>query len=313
MTFSIIIPNFNGKDFLNDCLKSLPKKQEIIIIDNGSTDNSLQLAKKLIPNIKIIKNNQNLGFAKAVNQGITAASNKYIALINNDLILSPNWFDQITNAINLDSSARVYTGLVLTRDGKFIESKGLKYFTYGKCLNVDNGLPYRQTRSHNPRPTVIWGANAAATTYHRQTLIDIGLFDEDFFAYEEDVDLSLRLSKLGYQTIYVPSAISYHLGGGTSSKMGNFRYRMDAKNWIYIIIKNYSSKDILTNFPSLFIERLRNLSGLIKNTPITQLIPSIISTYGQVIIKLPQILTKRRQFQKLLKSISARKENVLVG
>lgn len=77
------------------------------------------------------------------------------------------------------------------------------------------------------------------------------MFDQDFFAYEEDVDLALRLTKFGYKTLYIPKAISYHLGGGTSNQMGNFRARMDVKNWFFIIIKNYSLKEITKNLPKL--------------------------------------------------------------
>lgn len=299
MNLSFIIPNYNGAKFLPDCLKSLPQDQEIIVVDNGSTDNSLSLVK----NHKVIKNPTNLGFAKAVNQGILAATNDYVALINNDLVLHPNWFKHITQAINQHPHAVAFGGLILTRDGKYIESEGLKYFWHGQCLNLSNGQAINESYFINHKSSSqVWGLNAAATVYHRQTLINVGLFDEDFFAYEEDVDLSLRLNKLGYQSIYMPQAISYHLGGGTSSGMGNFRHRMDTKNWIYIIIKNYSRVDIIKNFFPIIIERLRNLSGLIKNTPFPQIPSSLVSTYGQVVKNLPKMLTKRRQLLKLIQS-----------
>ncbi|MFA5750332.1 MAG: glycosyltransferase family 2 protein, partial [Candidatus Shapirobacteria bacterium] len=138
----------------------------------------------------------------------------------------------------------------------------------------------------------------------------IGLFDEDFFAYEEDVDIALKLVNLGYQTLYIPKAFCYHLGGGTSNKMGNFRSRMDTKNWIYIIIKNYSASEFWNNFPSIFEERLRNLSRLIKNTikayglkSIYKLPIDLLKTYGEVLIKLPKMFKKRKNLQKLVKSI----------
>lgn len=297
MKITFIIPNYNGAKFLANCLKSLPKNQEIIIVDNGSTDNSLSLAK----NCKIIKNSANLGFSKAVNQGTLAATNDYVALINNDLTLAPNWFDEIQKAIIKFPQAVAFGGLVLTHDGQHIESQGLEYFWHGQCLNINNGKPYQSPITDHQLPRIIWGLNAAATVYHRQTLIDIGLFDQDFFAYEEDVDLSLRLNKLGYQSIYVPKAISYHLGGGTSSRMGNFRHQQDAKNWIYIIIKNYSVTEIIKNFFPIIIERFRNLSGLIKHTPLRLWPQTIISVYGQVLANTPKMLAKRKSFQKLLK------------
>jgi GT2 family glycosyltransferase len=123
--------------------------------------------------------------------------------------------------------------------------------------------------------SLIWGSSASIVIYHKPTLLKVGLFDERFFAYEEDVDQAYRLNKAGFKTLFVPSATSYHLGGGTSSKMGNFRQQMDFKNWILFIAKNYSFKEIMANSPSIFIERFRNLSGVIKSTP-PHLIPSTI-------------------------------------
>ncbi|MPN33502.1 hypothetical protein SDC9_180990 [bioreactor metagenome] len=146
--------------------------------------------------------------------------------------------------------------------------------------------------------------------YQKNIIQKIGGFDNDFFAYEEDVDLALRLSKLGYKTLYIPNAICYHLGGGTSNQMGNFRACMDVKNWFFIIIKNYSLKEIFKNLPKIIEERLRNLSYLVKTTinsykfkSIYYLPLSITKTYGQVLIKLPKMINKRKQLQKLLKSI----------
>jgi GT2 family glycosyltransferase len=172
----------------------------------------------------------------------------------------------------------------------------------GKCLNIGNGLPYLQSTVYNLQSYLVWGSSAALVVYNKKIITKIGLFDEDFFAYEEDVDLALRLNYLGYKTLYIPSALSYHLGGGTSRQMGNFRYRMDAKNWFYIIIKNYSLKEIITNLLPITEERLRNLSGLIKNTPILLIPWSILRTYFTVIIKIPSMIKKRNQIKKLLKS-----------
>lgn len=318
LSLSVVIPNYNGAHFLPDCLKSIitaSKNQllnlEIIIVDNGSTDDSLLQIKKLnhslkIENwhLKIIQNTSNLGFASAVNQGIQAAEGDSVMIINNDLTLHPQWFAQMIPVIlqNKDPKVTTFFGLVLNKDGTKIESEGLEFFYRGKALNTNNGHPYLSSNPYTLRPYLIWGASASVVIYHKQTIQAIGLFDPDFFAYEEDVDLALRLRKLGYLTLYIPTAISYHLGGGTSRLMGNFRHRMDAKNWIYIILKNYSLSEFLKNLPQIVEERLRNLSGLIKNTPLPLVPYSIIRTYGQIILNLPNIQNKRKAIQKLLKS-----------
>jgi len=304
MNFSLVIPNLNGEKYLAESipsfLQSLHDKFEIILIDNNSQDNSINLAKKIFPKIIVIKNNSNLGFAKAVNQGILKAKYDYVALLNNDLTLDKNWFDNITKDIEKNPKAVAFSGTVLDKVGDSYESVGLRYFNYGKCQNILNKKKFNPQKHSLFKNTNIWGASAAAIIYHRPTLIKVGLFDETFFAYEEDVDLALRLHNLNYVTRFVPKSISYHLGGGTSRRMGNFRHIMDAKNWIYIIIKNYPLSLIFKNFFPIIIERMRNFSGLIKNTSMTQIPISIYRAYFPIVSNFPQMITKRHQIAKLL-------------
>lgn len=318
-SFSIIIPNFNGKDFIPNCLKSLlsaikncPKsKFEIIIVDNNSIDNSPKQAKNFFNKNKlsnltfrILHLTSNTGFAFAVNQGIKIAQYPYICVCNNDLKISPNWFKIISKNITLNqkkSKITTFFGTVLNYNGTKIESQGFEFNYSGKCTNISNGKKFLASSILNLKSRLVWGAPAALIVYKKEIIQKIGLFDSDFFAYEEDVDLSLRLYNFGYQTLYIPKAICYHLGGATSKKMGNFRQRMDSKNWIYIIIKNYSAKQICKNFFPIINQRLRNLIWLIKNTPLRQLPKDIIQLYGEIIFNLPRMLQKRRHIQKMLK------------
>lgn len=322
--YSIIIPNYNGSAFILDCLKSLfsaikkcPKNQfEVILVDNNSHDNSPKIFKSFfkknnLPHLQsnIYQLTSNLGFAAAVNHGINQAKHSFVVVTNNDIVLKSDWFKLVSNAIAQNQLPKISTffGTVLTRDGKKFESQGLKFFLNGRCHNISNGkkfIPAKLASQNIPS----WGASAALAVYPKKIIQSVGLFDSTFFAYEEDVDLSLRFHKLGYQSLYIPQAISYHWGGSTSKLMGNFRHRMDAKNWIYIIIKNYSAQEFWTNCWQIFIERLRNFSGLIKNTlkiyklkSIFRLPLDIISTYGEVIIKLPEMFQKRHQIQKMIK------------
>ena len=298
INFSIIIPNLNGSQLLPACLKSLlvsiakirQSKFEIILVDNASTDNSISLAQKIYPKIKIIKNKNNRGFATAVNQGINQTQHSYVVVCNNDITVKPNYFSLMQKNIKTHPQITAFVGTILNKTGDRIESTGLRFNYSGKCTHLKR--PYR-----NQKPQLIWGAAAALVVYHKQTLKKLDLFDSHFFAYEEDVDLALRLHNSGYKTLWIPQAISYHIGGATSSRMGNFRNRHDAKNWIYIIIKNYSLKQITHNLPGIIDQRLRNFSGLLKNTPFLLWLPTVIHTYGQVIIKLPVMLVKRKQIK----------------
>lgn len=321
INFSIIIPNYNGAHFLTNCLDSLkqainncPNSQfEIIFVDNNSKDNSIEIFETIIPKnftYRILLNQKNYGFAGAVNQGIVKAKHDWVVLLNNDLTMEPNWFQLISKTIKENKNPKIATffGTVLTKDGTKFESQGLNFFYSGKCQNISNGKKFTPSLLKEEIGNgLVWGASAAFVVYNKKILKQIGLFDEDFFAYEEDVDLALRLHNLNYQTIYIPKAISYHLGGGTSNKMGIFRYKMDAKNWFYIIIKNFSKREIIKNLPKIIEERLRNLSGLTKQTirfykiKSIYYLPSILfTTYGEVLINVPKMLKKRKQIKNLI-------------
>ena len=313
--FSIIIPNLNGGFFIATCINSLikslqntnTKNFEIILVDNASTDNSVNIFCKSTQNYqsRVILNKKNFGFAPAINQGIKKAKYKFIVVCNNDIKLHPNWFENIQKSIKKHPDYSTYFGLVLNQDGTKIESTGLKYFWRGRAKNIGNKLPARIKDKWNPiiskSSRQIWGASASLVVYKKNIIKKIGGFDDNFFAYEEDVDLAFRLNKRGHKTLFIPKAISYHIGGATSSKMGNFRNIMDAKNWFYIIIKNYSLKQVIKYFPQIIEERFRNLSGLIKQTikiykwKAVWLLPiSLIKTYGQVLLNLPRMISKRK-------------------
>ena len=226
-------------------------------------------------------------------------------VMNNDLTISVDWFSHMVKAINEVKNPKIssYFGLVLNKTGKQIESEGLEFFQRGKALNIGNGQPYTPSySSSHSQPHYIWGASASVVIYVKRHIEQAGVFDPLFFAYEEDVDMALRLNQLGYQTLFVPKAISFHLGGGTSRHMGNFRHIMDAKNWIIIILKNYSIAQIIKHLPQIIEERFRNLSGLIKNTPFFQIPSSLFRAYSPIIINLPIILKKRKDLQKLIQS-----------
>lgn len=324
LTFSVIIPNYNGASFLTDCLNSLIKaisncpdsNFELIFVDNGSKDNSCQIftdffQKNNLSNLRstIYHLQSNLGFATAVNIGIKKAKYKWVVLLNNDLTIKPNWFQLISVAIKENNNSKIATffGTVLTKDGTKFESQGLDFFYSGKCQNVSNGQPFlSKDLALQSSKALVWGASAALVVYNKKIITKIGLFDQDFFAYEEDVDLALRLHNLGFKTLYVPQALSYHLGGGTSNKMKNIRSRSSFRNWFFIILKNYSKEEFNLNFKDIFIERFHNFSYFFRETiKIYKLKSFIIFPFElikiliEILFKLPKMFKKRQAIKKL--------------
>lgn len=295
--FSVIIPNYNGKEFLPSCLESIDRSlaEEIIVVDNGSTDGSLEYLESL--DIKLIKNKKNLGFARAVNQGISASKSNYLVVANNDLKFGKNWFKVINQAIGKwerKVGIGAYFGKVLDWEGKKIESVGLDFEIKAKSFNQGNGQidgpgKYEKTK-------FIFGASGSAVVYSKKALSEAGFFDRDFFAYLEDVDLSLRLNQLGWKTLYLPRAIAYHAGGQTGDRLG-IRYRLTARNWWFIILKHYPLKVFLKHFPEIIFEQMKNLLA-VKNPWF------MFWVIKELVIKFPQAIKKRKPINNLIPLIN---------
>lgn len=301
--YSIIIPHYKKNYLLNQCLNSIKESLiateqqtsiEIIIVDNQATEISKRFINEYQTKnsnlaIKPIYNKKNLGFAKAVNQGIKKAYGKYIVVINNDIKLDENWFNAINQAISKYNRQEISTffGKVLNEYGTKIESVGLKFKPWGKAINIGNKeakiTKYSQVKK-------IWGAPASAVVYKKTALEEVGLFNPYFFAYLEDVEINLRLKAEGFKTLYIPEAISYHQGGQTADSWPDFRQRMTARNWWYIIILRYPVKAFCKYLPQILLEQLK-LFFAIKSWKWK------LWVVKEIIISLPQLIKNRSPVQ----------------
>jgi len=240
----IIVLNWNGIDDTLQCLDSLLdqtyKHFRILVVDNGSLDNSKLLLdeyhKKHIEKLDVIYNPANFGFAGGVNTGIEWALNEdyeFVALFNNDASADKNWLKHLVEAAKPDEVG-ISTGLLLHADGKTIDSSGDWVSTWGLAFPRNRG----ESKSKAPDAGLVFGASGGASLYKTKLLRDIGLFDEDFFAYYEDVDISFRAQLAGWKVAYTPDAIAYHKQGATSKKIPGFAIYHTFKNLPLLFIKN---------------------------------------------------------------------------
>ena len=237
---AVIVPNWNGASEISDCLMSLRSQSyplTIIVVDNGSIDNSIDIIKSKFPDVILLKQPKNLGFAGGVNRGIEYCLTKkfkYIGLFNNDAIADKNWLGSLVSVFVKDPQVGIVTGLLLRADGKTIDSTGEQYSTWG--------LPFPRNRNMNaknpPKSGATFGATGGATLYSAELFNDIGLFDEDFFAYYEDVDISFRAQLAGWKIMYESEAIAYHQQGATSNKLPGFTVFQTFKNLPLLFWKN---------------------------------------------------------------------------
>jgi GT2 family glycosyltransferase len=237
----VIVPNWNGGDSLKDCLDSLQTqtlKPHIIVVDNGSDDGSVDFIKQYYPAIELIEHKANKGYAGGVNPGFKRAIElgvDYAAPFNNDAVADRRWLENLVN--HLDRHAKV--GIVAC---KLLDIEGKKIDSTGECY-THWGLPYPRGRSESEintfdSQTELFAASGGASLYRVKMLEEIGLFDEDFFAYYEDVDLSFRAQLAGWKVGYVPAAVTYHQIGATSGKLKGFTTYQTLKNLPLLWFKN---------------------------------------------------------------------------
>jgi len=241
----VVVPNWNGADSLPVCLDSLLSqtlKPYIIVVDNGSNDGSVELLEKNYPQVELIKHDDNQGYAGGVNPGFKRAIEmgaKYAAPFNNDAVADKQWLQKLAEYLDRNPGTGIATCKLLNKDGKRLDSTGDYYTVWG--------LPYPRGRGEYDinkydDQTEIFGASGGATLYRVKMLEEIGLFDEDFFAYYEDVDLSFRAQLAGWKAAYVPSSVAYHEISATSRKMKGFTTYQTMKNLQILMLKNVPRK-----------------------------------------------------------------------
>ena len=240
MNVSIVIPNYNGEKYIIDCIASvyhqIDHKPNIIVIDNHSTDTSVPLIKTHYPDITLIENSENVGFAAAVNQGIRATNARYVILFNNDAFARDGFVEALVACMETDPEI-FSAGAKMLRHSEpgIIDTAGDELTILGWAYKTGDGQP----SDRYERQRRIFSACAGAAIYRRQVFEEIGYFDERFFAYLEDVDIGFRANLHGYKNVFCPAAEVEHIGSATSgSKYNDFKVRISARNNIWMLAKN---------------------------------------------------------------------------
>lgn len=251
---TVIIPNYNGKYFLEGCFGSLKNQDysfDVTIVDNGSGDGSVEYIKENHPEFTLIENQDNLGFSKAVNQGIKASKTDYVFLLNNDVELEAGCISNLMNCImDDDDNFAVASKMVQYHDRNKLDDTGDEYTILGWTKKVGDG---KSSDLYNSKRE-IFSACAGAALYRRNVFDKIGYFDENFFAYMEDVDIGYRARIHGFTCVYCPEAIVYHRTSATSgSRYNEFKIRLAARNNVYVPYKNMPWPQLAVNFVFLLL------------------------------------------------------------
>ena len=253
MKTTVVIPNYNGKQYLNNCLKSLQaaerERPAVVVVDNGSADGSGEEAKKAFPWIRLIRFPENRGFDAAVNEGIRQSTTPYVFLLNNDTLVRPGCISALERRMEQEERLFSVSARMLDmKDPSRMDGAGDLYSALGWAYAVGKGKP----AARYEKPRSVFSACAGAAIYRRSALERTGLFDELHFAYLEDVDLGYRARILGLQNAYEPSAVVLHAGSATSgSRYNAFKIRCSARNNVYLIYKNMPPLQLVLNSPFL--------------------------------------------------------------
>ncbi|MBM2827044.1 MAG: hypothetical protein HW403_1108 [Dehalococcoidia bacterium] len=239
---SVIIPNWNGEKLLPDCLDSLRRQTfkdfEVIVVDNASRDTSLELLSQRYPETQVISMDRNYFFSGAVNEGVRRARGEIMVFMNNDTEADPQWLEELVMALEREPRAGMATSKMLLFDRRNVINSAGDF--YGK-----NGVPgnrgvWEVDHGQYDSSTDVFGACAGAAAFRRSMLEEIGLFDEDFVGYCEDVDLSFRAQLAGYKCVFAPQARIYHRLGASGG--GSLASYLCGRNFISVIVKNMPAR-----------------------------------------------------------------------
>jgi N-acetylglucosaminyl-diphospho-decaprenol L-rhamnosyltransferase len=221
MDLSIIIVSWNTSKLLSQCLESIYRSElrstfEIIVVDNGSTDDSISILNTNFPDVNVILNDRNLGFAKANNQGLAMAKGRYILLLNSDTIVLPGAFDEMIRVADLNPQTGVIGPKLLNMDGTLQKS----WSSFPSFLSELVGKNFRIRHPIVTIPNtydVDW-IMGACMLVRAATIQDVGKMDEDYFFYSEETDWCFRIKRKNWKIWYLTSAKIYHLGGGSTKR-----------------------------------------------------------------------------------------------
>ena len=253
---SIVVVNWNREGLLNDCLRSLSRQSysnyEIIFVDNGSSDESVSLVKKNFPSIKVVELAENRGFTGGNDAGLSVANGEFIALVNNDARAERDWLERLLQPMLADPGVGICASKVINDGTEAIDSAGNGLTTGGVGFNRGLGTD----RNHFSISELIFGACGAAALYRRSMLEEIGFFDDEFFLYDEDVDLSFRAQLAGWKCRYVPDAVAHHKGNATSERLSGLHVYYHTRNLEFVWMKNMPAGLMIRFLPDKLIQEL---------------------------------------------------------
>jgi len=283
--FSVVIVTWNSASFIEACLEAVFRqakvRTEVIVVDNGSTDDTPELLQKWENRIKPIFCGENLGFCRACNLGLDRANGGYVIFLNADTIMEPDYLAAISRAFRQNGKAGLIGGKLFRFDGKTLDSCG-QILSRGRKV-IDRGYG-RPDRGHYEKTEKVFSVCGAALSCKRALIQELqaegAFFDEDFHSFYEDLDIGWRASRCGWEALYVPTAIARHFRGGTENRKSGWLSRLGQtarrdknikihimKNRYLVMLKNDTPREVLKNFPFILGREVKLWSFYLLTSP----------------------------------------------
>jgi GT2 family glycosyltransferase len=302
-TVSVIVLNYNGKKYLDNCFSSLdrmsyPKSRlEVILVDNASSDGSVAYVSQKYPWVNVLSLNKNYGFTGGNNAGVNMSKGEYVVFLNNDVMVDDNWLSELTKIV-LENPDTILTSKSLFIDKpKIIDHVGSKATIIGRSFCINFG---RKDDNLEKGPKFVVQPYGASMLVKKDIFEKIGKFDEDYVTSLEDTDFGLRAWLLGYEIMYVPSSVFYHVGGGTGgwgNRISEIMVFHVTKNSYLNILKNYDFKHTVQGVIISLLYNILIILQSVKDRRKSGIIP-VFQAHIWVIKNLRSIVKKRLEIEK---------------
>jgi hypothetical protein len=293
---TVIIPNWNGREMLEVVLPSLAAQDYgdfgVLVVDNGSTDDSVAYLSGRWPDVGILELPENLGFAPAVNRAIRGSEGELVALLNNDMEVEPGWLAALVSELDRHPEAGSATSKLLDFTNRdVLDGTGDMLAWTGNANRRGQGD--RDAGAYDDQRDV-FSPCAGAALYRRAAFEDVGLFDEDFFAYVEDVDWGFRAQLRGWRCRYVPESVAYHVGAATTRRTTDLEVYLNRRNQIALVVKNFPASAFLRYGWLVAAEQFHALWLAWR----TKTVRRQLRAWRDAARQLPRTLAKRREVQR---------------
>jgi GT2 family glycosyltransferase len=296
MRVTAVVLTYNGRELLDVVMPTLLGQTyrdfTVVVVDDASSDGTGDHVLARWPEARLLETPVNRGVAAALNRGLAAAEGEYVALLNNDLELEPDWLERLVGVLDAHPEAASATGKLLNfHRREEIDAAGDLMRWSGAPDQRGHG---EVDRGQYDEPQAVFSPCAGAAVYRRSAFADVGTFDEDFVAYLEDIDWGFRAQLAGYSSRYEPGAVAYHVGGATTSRQPDRFVALRRRNQILVVAKNYPVAALIRHAPAIALHQGGWIVASIRTHTLRRHLGALASA-GRL---LPPTLRKRRDVQR---------------